>query len=322
MRKITAKEFADILNISKPTFLSKVRRGEIIPINKEDWQIDGEYIFSYEEVERVKNTYRKPGKTVKEVAEQLNVSQARVHQLIKRDENPLPAFQRFYNGKVRYFVAESDLKEFLDKHHFKPKNKKQMMSKKHGCSLFQLFKKNDQYARIMKIDDDGEGLAITENDKHLSLQQLFLEGYEPVYNIEKKRYITTKGYVKFSFPKPNQIKATAFNVIDIFYRAAGIENMRLFVNENNVNVEVKPILLPKEYINDEMINFLQSFICEGKVSVRIDGRIRLESDLEPINAFVPSSFKKEIRQKARKLGMTLDEYVYNVLKKELNLEEK
>src|SRR5690625_3330015 len=136
--------------MSKPAFLAKVRRGEIVPINKEDWQIDGEYLFSDEEVERVKDEFKKPGLTIREVAERLNISQARVYQLIRREKDPLHTVQQFYNGKDRHFVTEAELIAFRERNHFNVDVKKNMVSKKHNVYLFQLFMNNrtDEFARI------------------------------------------------------------------------------------------------------------------------------------------------------------------------------
>lgn len=319
MQKITAKTFAEMLNMSKPAFLAKVRRGEINPINKNDWQMDGEYLFTLDEVERVKETYKKPGLTIREAAERLDVSQTRVHQLIKREQDPLPAMKRFYNGKDRYFILEHELVAFMERNKFDAKKKKRMVSKKHGFFLFQLFKQDGtgQYARIMEINNEGEGIAVTESDRKLSLHQLKIEGFYSVYVLEKKRFITSKGYIKFIFPKPHLIKASAYCIIDELYKGAGVENMRIFVEDNQIEVEVKPIVLSQTNLNQEDIQLLKNCVVEGNVSTRTDGSIRLESDLEPISTFVPSAFKEKIRQRANELEMSIETFVFNVLKKEI-----
>ncbi|MFB9760389.1 helix-turn-helix domain-containing protein [Ectobacillus funiculus] len=73
-QEISTKEMAKLLNISEQTIYSLVKKEEIVPINKNDWTIDGTYYFSPETVEKVKVMYRKLGLTNKEIAEMLQVS--------------------------------------------------------------------------------------------------------------------------------------------------------------------------------------------------------------------------------------------------------
>lgn len=317
MRKVTSTEFAEILQISKPTFLARVRRGEIHPVNKDDWQIDGEYLFTIEEVERVKELYKKPGLTVKEVAERLEVSKTRIYQLLNREDDPLPSIQHFYKGKVRHFIEEEALNSFLERNPIETNKKRQMVSKQ-GYGLFQLFEHpgTNQLARIIEIDSDS-GIALTENDRRLTLEQLGLEGYKPVYELERKRFITSKGRVKLLFPKPNQIKATAFQIIDSMYQVAGLENLRIEVDDYRVELEIKPLVIPAALMDEEMVQLLKNCVVEGNVAIRTDGSIRLSSDLEPVTTYVPSSLKEKIITRANELDMTIEEYVLMVLEKEL-----
>jgi len=319
MSYITSKQFAETLNVSRATLLARVRRGEIQPLNKEDWQIDGEYLFAPEEVGRVKELYKKPGLSVKEVAERLNLSHTRIHQLIRRPEDPLPATLHFYNGRDSYFIREEDLAQFIANDHIEVNRQKGLMSKKYGFFLFQLFwsEAMNEYARIMDIYNDEEGIALTEGDKKLSLSQLSLEGFKPMQEIKQKRPITAKGYVKFLFPKSNQIKASTYRVIDELYRSAGARNIRFLINEHDVEIEVKPTILPYSNVDSDDLHLLKSSVVEGHVVVRANGDIRLESDLEPISAFAPSAFKEAVRRQASELNITIEGYVLHVLEEDL-----
>ena len=100
---ISTKEMAKLLHISEQTIYSLVKKEEIVPINKNDWTIDGTYYFSPETVEKVKEMYRKPGLTNKDIVEMLQISLSTAQKLIKTGK--IPSFTAFYLGKPFYMIS-------------------------------------------------------------------------------------------------------------------------------------------------------------------------------------------------------------------------
>ncbi|WP_342048678.1 helix-turn-helix domain-containing protein [Bacillus sp. OTU530] len=102
-QEISTKEMEKLLNISGQTVYSLVKKEEVVPINKNNWTIDGTYYFSPETVEKVKEMYRKPGLTNKDIAEMLQVSLSTAQKLIKTGK--IPSFTAFYLGKPFYMIS-------------------------------------------------------------------------------------------------------------------------------------------------------------------------------------------------------------------------
>lgn len=51
---MTTNEVKDYLDISHFIFNNLMKQGKLTPINKDTWRLDGSFLFSREEVEKVK----------------------------------------------------------------------------------------------------------------------------------------------------------------------------------------------------------------------------------------------------------------------------
>ncbi|GAA3313487.1 hypothetical protein GCM10020331_003730 [Ectobacillus funiculus] len=98
-QEISTKEMAKLFKHFRANDLQlSEKKEEIVPINKNDWTIDGTYYFSPETVEKVKVMYRKLGLTNKEIAEMLQVSLStaqKVAQVVKEEEMTIEDFVKY-----------------------------------------------------------------------------------------------------------------------------------------------------------------------------------------------------------------------------------
>ena len=54
---------------------------------------------------------------------------------------------------------------------------------------------------------------------------------------------------------------------------------------------------------------------EGSVSVR-PNRVLIDSDLEPLQLYIPSKLKVEVKKRAEKENLTIDELMLKIIQKE------
>jgi DNA-binding transcriptional MerR regulator len=308
---LTTKEVAEFLNVNEQTIYNYVAKGQLTPVNQENWQIEGTYHFSLEDIQKIEEKFTKPGLSTGDVAKQLRVSINTVIRYI--NEGLLPAIRKEYKGKERYFIQGEDLNEF--EKGFEPRNRKQViLNKEFGYFLFQSFQhhQSHEFMRIMELDDQS-GLAVSDSGMQLSISSLKEAGFEPIHLIEEKKAISKKGYAKLVFPQPKMLKTSIYNIIEFLICAAGPANVQLQVTPEEIEVRVKTILLPFEGNQSmEYINWLKKHLIEGKISIRMNS-ILIDSDYESIHAYVPSQVKKEIKRLAEKKGVTTEEFITQCL---------
>jgi transposase len=309
---LTTKEVAEILNLNEQTIYNYVARGILTPVNQENWQIEGTYHFSLDDIQKIEEKFTKPGLSTGDAAKRLGISINTVIRYI--NENQLPALKKEFKEKKRYFIQEEDLAEFEKV--YEQRNRKQVIfNKEYGYFLFQSFRhtQTSEFMRIMEMDEQG-GIAISDNGKQLPLFSLKEKGFEPLHLMEEKKIISKKGYAKLAFPQPKMLKASVYNVIELLMLATGPANIQLQLMTDTIEVRVKTILLPlEENQNMEYVDWLKKHLMEGRVSLRMNG-ILIDSDYESIHAYVPSQVKKEIKSLAEKQGLTTEEFVAHCLK--------
>lgn len=323
---IDAEEVANILGVSKVTVYRYVNDGRITPINFEDWQIDQRYEFDINDVIKFKDSLeKKDGLTTFEAAERIGCNVQTILKNIR--EGNIKAEKRKYKGLMRNFISEEEVERFkkvyahTQQTHF-IKDKK--------CYLLQPYKKvikdnngnvigTGELARIMHLDERGEGAAWTETEQQKDLKEL-LNNYRPVTEMVIKKRNNKKGYAVLRLPKPAQVKSSIYNTIDYIQSEVGINNIKISLESKDENeyilLEVKPTFLPLSMEKDrDIIDCISSHIVSGKVIVR-DTEIYLDSDLEPIQTYVSSKTKENLEEQAKNRGIHLNELVREILENE------
>ena len=315
---LTTKEVAETLGVTEQTIYNYVKEGKITPWNKETWKMDGTYLFHLEEVERVEEEIKKPGMTTKEIVAYLEERDIKVSPstvVAKMKSGELPAIMKPYRNIDTYFVKKEDLEDHLPLF-YKGRGREKFHDKKSGFFLFQPFENQEtgEFARIVEWDGMGNGKALTNREKELTLTDLQHLGFQPVFLLDYEIQNSKKGYATLKFTKPKQIRSMTFDVLDQIYQLAGPNNMRLEVSEEEIVVEVKPILLPFQKTNhrDEM-DWLKESLVEGKLISRPNG-IVLDSDMASFVAHGSTQLKEEVKKMAEQEGVTQEEFIIQSLK--------
>ncbi|MEC3195657.1 helix-turn-helix domain-containing protein [Bacillus cereus] len=312
---VTTKEAADLLGVTVQTILKKEKDGLIECVYKDNWKQFGSKIFYLEDIERLKNKNEVKGLSTKEVAEILNVAPSTIFTYIKSGK--LPATMVEKRGKQVYIIDEEELEIFmLDYEKTKTKERKTFITKiqDEDIYLYQLLKHlhTGKNARVIEING-GNGKILTEDEEIFPLSTYKEHDYsfEP---FNKKAVITKRGYLSFSFKKPQLFNSITYNLINLFYKELGVTNMRLSISSDTIKLEIKPFVLQVDPLQfQEEIKYLHSHMKSGTILPHVEG-IYFKSNVEPLTFHADHEFKQRVVQMATDAGMGQEEFLLQAVK--------
>ncbi|UOK49170.1 helix-turn-helix domain-containing protein (plasmid) [Bacillus tropicus] len=312
---VTTKEAADLLGVTVQTILKKEKDGLIECVYKDNWKQFGSKIFYLEDIERLKNKNEVKGLSTKEVAEILNVAPSTIFTYIKSGK--LPATMVEKRGKQVYIIDEEELEIFmLDYEKTKTKERKTFITKiqDEDIYLYQLLthQHTGKAARVIEING-ADGKILTEDEEIFPLSTYKEREYsfEP---FQKQVVITKRGYLSFSFKKPQLFHSITYNLINLFYKELGVANMRLSISSDTINLEIKPFVLEVDPLQfQEEIKYLHSQMQSGTILPHVEG-IYFKSNVEPLTFHVDHQFKQKVVQMAADAGMGQEEFLLQAVK--------
>ena len=312
---VTTKEAANLLGVTVQTILKKEKDGLIECVYKDNWKQFGSKIFYLEDIERLKNINKVKGLSTKEVAEILNVAPSTIFTYIKSGK--LPATMVEKRGKQVYLIDEEELEIFmLDYEKTKTKERKTFITKiqDEDIYLYQLLthQHNGKTARVIEING-ADGKILTEDEEIFSLSTYKEHDYtfEPFI---KKAVITKRGYLSFSFKKPQLFNSITYNLINLFYKELGVTNMRLSILSDTIRLEIKPFVLQVDPLQfQEEIRYLHSHMKSGTILPHVEG-IYFKSNVEPLTFHADYEFKQKVVQMAADAGMGQEEFLLQAVK--------
>jgi len=312
---VTTKEAADLLGVTVQTILKKEKDGLLECVYKNNWKQFGSKIFYLEDIERLKNKNAVTGLSTKEAAEILNVAPSTIFTYIKSGK--LPAVMGEKRGKQVYLIDEDELEIFmLDYEKAKTKERKTFVTKIQGedIYLYQLLRNlhNGKTARVIEVNGaDGKVLTEDEETFPLSTYKEHDYSFEPFH---KQAVITKRGYLSFSFKKPQLFNSITYNLINLFYKELGVTNMRLSISFDTIRLEIKPFVLQIDPLQfQEEIKYLHSHMKSGMILPHVEG-IYFKSNVEPLTFHADYEFKQKIVQMAVDAGMGQEEFLLQAIK--------
>lgn len=316
---VTTKEAADLLGVTVQTILKKEKDGLIECVYKNNWKQFGSKIFYLEDIEHLKNKEEVKGLSTKEAAEILNVAPSTIFAYIKSGK--LPATMVEKRGKQVYLIDEEELEIFmLDYEKAKTKERKTFITKiqDEDIYLYQLLRHliTGKTARVIEING-ADGKILTEDEEIFPLSTYKEHDYsfEPFY---KQAVITKRGYLSFSFKKPQLFNSITYNLINLFYKELGATNMRLSISSDTIRLEIKPFVLQVDPLQfQEEIKYLHSHMKSGTILPHIEG-IYFKSNVEPLTFHADHEFKQKVVQMAADAGMGQEEFLFQAVKSYIN----
>ncbi|WP_026801518.1 helix-turn-helix domain-containing protein [Pontibacillus halophilus] len=316
---VSSKEAAEAIGVNKNTIYKYVKNNELAPINKETWHYDGGYYFNQSEIERFKETLKKPGLTTTEAAEILGVKPVTVFNYIQ--DGKLVSFQQAYKGRTYNFIREEDLEDFAQNYNKKRKETASFYSKEHEIALFQLMQNETERARVISVND-GKFFIRTDSGEHFNNSEANSRGFQVAYHLSKGKRSYKKGEVTFKFLNPTSNSSVVFSVFDILYRHVGISNMKVNEKHEHIYVTVSPVHINvNANEHRDTLKAMEEYAIEGKVSVRPDNSVILISNISPLYLTLKDELKERIRRKAKENNQSMDDYISSKLQ-ELDQEGK
>ncbi|OFD76108.1 MULTISPECIES: helix-turn-helix domain-containing protein [Bacillus cereus group] len=321
---VTTKEAADLLGVTVQTILKKEKDGLIECVYKNNWKQFGSKIFYLEDIERLKNNEEVKGLSTKEAAEILNVAPSTIFTYIKSGK--LPASRIEKRGKQVYVISKEDLDTFqLDYEKTTTKERKTFITKiqDEDIYLYQLLthQHTGKTARVIEING-ADGKILTEDEEIFPISTYKEHDYsfEPFH---KQAVITKRGYLSFSFKKPQLFNSITYNLINLFYKELGVTNMRLTITPDTINLEIKPFVLQVDPLQfQEEIKYLHSHMKSGSILPHLEG-IYFKSNVEPLTFHADHEFKQKVIQMAADAGMRQEEFLLQAVKSYItNLEQQ
>ncbi|RAN84837.1 helix-turn-helix domain-containing protein [Bacillus sp. SRB_331] len=316
---VTTKEAAGLLGVTVQTILQKEKDGLIECVYKDNWKQFGSKIFYLEDIERLKNIEEVEGYSTKEAAEILNVAPSTVFTYIKSGK--LPASKIEKRGKEVYIIDKDDLETFqLTYEKTTSKERKTFITKiqNEDIYLYQLLthQHTGKTARVIEING-ADGKVLTEDEEIFPLSTYMEHNYsfEPFH---KQAVITKRGYLSFSFKKPQLFNSITYNLINLFYKELGVTNMRLSISSDSIKLEIKPFVLQVNPLQfQEEIKYLHSQMKSGTILPHVEG-IYFKSNVETLTFHADYEFKQKVVKMAMDAGMGQEEFLLQAVKSYIN----
>ncbi|PFF74225.1 excisionase, partial [Bacillus cereus] len=135
--------------------------------------------------------------------------------------------------------------------------------------------------------------------------------FEP---FSKQTVITKRGYLSFSFKKPQLFHSITYNLINLFYKEIGVTNMRLTVTTDTIHLEIKPFVLQVDPLQfQEEIKYLHAHMKSGTILPHAKG-IYFKSNIEPLTFHADHELKQQVIQLAAAAGLGQEEFLLQAVK--------
>lgn len=305
---VTTEEAAKMLDVKKTTILKYAKDGDLTPVYKNHY-IDRTKLFYKDDIEKLQKQLVKPGLTTSEAGNMLGVHSGTILQYIQLGQ--LKAERKEYRGKIFNFIPFEELERFKSVYEEMKKSEgKEFYDKKTKYAWFQEFQDHSgNHSHFIKLDENGQPYLHTADEQKIPYKAIKNSGYEPFRTIPNPGYINKKGFARFEFT----VTETFCSIMNTFYQYLGPKNIKVFLVDNQqVAVEVKPILIKEELASEEL-QLLEESVVEGSVTKRLDG-FYIDSDLEIIQIAAPSRLKEKVREDAEREGLTMEEFVLKIIK--------
>ncbi|KEK22115.1 hypothetical protein [Bacillus gaemokensis] len=312
---MTTNEVKDYLEISHFIFNNLMKQGQLTPINKDTWRLDGSFLFSREEVEKLKDEREIEGITLYQASKEYHISMNLLEKWI--EEKELVYTVQEYRNRQTKFVKEDDIRKLAQQ--VEQENAVYTFSQKHNVVLFQKFTKGNTLARIISIPKRGDIILLDEFGNNLTLSAALKEGYESAYMLSDKPRSHHQRFVKFRFPKSDQFRNNIFHLIDNILQYVSPRNLKVSEEEGFWYFEIRQslITLPPG-IQMEWINELTPYIIEGKIVPRVNHSVYLDSNTITKPVILTNKEYQYIKKITSETNSSIEEFIAIAIRDKIN----
>lgn len=299
----TREEVAEILNIAESTVYTYAQKGKI-QAEQNPYRIKKNARYTKTSVDQYLNSISIEGITVDKLAKQLNISKARIYQILKQHKelviNKVP-FGRSYKYLIPK-VTQTEIKKHLRNTNRKGA-KKDFYSSKHQVALFQLFhsKTTGQEYRIYK-NDAYWGIYLDEKNF------IVIDSAKKIFNLEPNYPLSNRKAIKGSFGQFELPKnENGFLFLDYFYQYVGIDNMYIHENDNTIELFIKEMNIPLEtFPLPSEVSLEEIKVIEGGI-FESDGVLNILKSHKSVTVTLKLSTIQELQLYSQDTGLSISE---------------
>lgn len=312
---MTTNEVKNYLDISHFIFNNLMKQGKLTPINKDTWRLDGSFLFSREEVEKVKEERKIEGITLYQASKEYHVSMNQLEKWI--EEGKLVYSLIDHRNRQTKFVKEEDIRELVQQ--VEQANPVYTFSQKHNVVLLQKFIKGNTLARVISIPKRGDIQLLDEFGTNMILSEALEEGYKSAYMLSDKPRSHHQRFVKFRFPKSEQLRNNIFHLIDNILQYVSPRNIKISEEESFWYFEIRQslITLPPG-IHMEWIEELTPYIIEGKMVPRMNHSVYLDSSTVTKSVILTSKEYKYMKEITNETNSSIEEFIAVAIRDKIN----
>ncbi|QRY18470.1 DNA-binding protein [Bacillus cereus] len=312
---MTTNEVKDYLDISHFIFNNLMKQGKLTPINKDTWRLDGSFLFSREEVEKVKEERKIEGITLYQASKEYHISMNQLEKWV--EEGKLVYSLIEHRNRQTKFVKEEDVRELVQQ--VEQANHIYTFSQKYNVVLFQKFVKGNTLARVISIPKRGNIIVLDEFGTNMTLSEALKAGYESAYKLSDKPRSHHQRFVKFRFPKSAQLRNNIFHIIDNILQYVSPRNIKILEEETFWYFEIRQslITLPPG-IQMEWIEELTPYIIEGKIVPRMNHSVYLDSNTVTKSVILTSKEYKYLKEITNETNSSIEEFIAIAIRDKIN----
>ncbi|MED0988313.1 DNA-binding protein [Bacillus nitratireducens] len=312
---MNTNEVKAYLEISGFIFNTLMKKGQLNPINRDTWRLDGSFLFKREDIEKLKKERETEGITLYQVTKDYNVSMYQLEKWIE-DGDLTCTIQKHRNRETK-FVKEEEIHGLVQK--LDQTNTLYTFSQKHNVVLFQKFMEGNKLARIISIPKRGDIVLLDEFGNNMTLEDAIIMGYEPSYVLSDKPRSHHQKFVKFRFPKSNQLRNNIFYLIDLILQYVSPRNIKISEEDGFWYFDIRQsiIQLPMQ-MQLEWIESLTPYIIEGKLTQRVNNSIYLDSSSVTKPITITSNEYHTIAKIVKETNSSIEEFIASAIRDKIN----
>lgn len=312
MNTIEVKEF---LGVSNFVVNNLMKQGQLVPINKDTWRLDGSFLFKREDVEAIKKERETEGLTLYQASKKYDVSTYQLEKWL--EEGQLTATIQEHRNRETKFIQEEELSKLV--YRLDQANALYTYSQKYNTVLFQRYIQGNTIARVISIPKRGDIMLIDEFGSEFTLKEAKKLGYVPAYELSDKPRSHHQRFVKFRIPKSDQLRNSSFQLIDLIIQYVSPRNLKVSEEEGFWYFDVRQSLIELPMgMQMEWIDSLTPYLIEGKLIKRVNNSVYIDSSSMTKSVTMSCKEYQAINKIVEETNSTIEDFIATAIREKIN----
>lgn len=304
-------EVREFLEISNFIVNKLVKKGQLVPINKDTWRLDGSFLFRRGDVEAIKKAREPEGLTLYQASKKYDISTYQLERWLEDGE--LTAIIQEYRNRETKFIREEELLKLV--HRLDQANALYTYSQKYNTVLFHRYMQGNTIARVISIPKRGDIMLIDEFGNELTLKEAKKLGYEPAYELTDKPRSHHQRFIKFRLPKSDQLRSDSFQKVDLILQYVSPRNIKISEEEGFWYLDVRQSLIELPMGTQmEWVESLSPYLIEGKLVKRVNNSVYLDSSSVTKPVTISSKEYQVLNKIVEGTNSTIEEFIASAIR--------